>query len=159
MGNPKPVAVFGSVFNKFADNKDETDSAHSAFGDKNAGGTFDVEDLAMGMIKFDNGACLQIEFSWASNVEKEAVFVEMRGSKAGFKWEHDTVTLYTDDSGSVTPTLPPGKRSHEANLYHFINDVLIGGQEPDFTPEQGVNMIKILTAIYKSAETGREVVL
>ncbi len=35
----------------------------------------------------------------------------------------------------------------------------MNGTEPDFKPQQGVNMIKILTAIYKSAETGKEVLL
>ena len=47
---------------------------------------------------------------------------------------------------------------HEANLRHFA-DVVLNGVEPMFVPEQGVNMIKILEAIYKSAETGREVLL
>ncbi|MBR5460755.1 MAG: Gfo/Idh/MocA family oxidoreductase, partial [Clostridia bacterium] len=70
MGNPTPVAVSGCTFRKFADS-DVSDSANSSCGDKVSGGTFDVEDLAMGFIKFDNGACLQIEFSWASNVERE----------------------------------------------------------------------------------------
>ena len=60
-------------------------------------GTFDVEDLAMGLIRFDNGAVLQIEFSWASNVERETRFVELRGTKSGLTWEGDSgVTFYSD---------------------------------------------------------------
>ena len=47
---------------------------------------------------------------------------------------------------------------HEANIRHFI-DVITGKAEPDFTPEQGVNMVKILEALYKSAELGHEIVL
>ena len=82
MGNPTPVAVSGNTYMKFADN-DVSDSVNSDFGNKNSEGTFDVEDLAMGMIRFDNGALLQIEFSWASNIEKENRFVELRGTKAG----------------------------------------------------------------------------
>ena len=69
MGNPTPVSVSGCTFNKFADNDAKSDSEHAAFGEAKSGGTFDVEDLAMGFIRFDNGACLQIEFSWASNIE------------------------------------------------------------------------------------------
>ena len=49
-----------------------------------------------------------------------------------------------------------GNPIHAENLRHFA-DVLRGSAEPDFTPDQGVNMIKILTAMYESAETGREV--
>ena len=38
-------------------------------------------------------------------------------------------------------------------------DVLEGKAEPVFVPDQGIDMIKILTAIYESAETGKEVLL
>ena len=70
MGSPKPVAVTGCTYCKFADT-DVSDSTESKFGEKSSSGTFDVEDLAMGFIRFENGACLQIEFSWASNIEAE----------------------------------------------------------------------------------------
>ena len=163
MGNPKPVAVYGSTYNKFAKTEDQADSEHAKFGDKKADGVFDVEDLAIGMIKFDNGCALQIEFSWASNVEAEYGFIEMRGTKAGFKWEGskpiNNLTLYTDDAVSIVPTIKPGGQAHMENIKHFVDDVLIGGKEPNFKPEQGVEMIKILTGIYKSAETGKEVLL
>ena len=164
MGNPKPVAVTGSIYNKFAENEDAPDSEHADFGDKNSGGTFDVEDLAIGMIRFDNGASMQIEFSWASNIEAEYGFIEMRGTKAGFKWEGSNpinhLTLYTDDCALVKPPVGFGpKHMHAENIRHFIDDVIIGGKKPEFTPDQGVEMIKILTGIYKSAESGREVIL
>lgn len=64
MGNPTPVAVTGCTYRKFADN-DVSESVDASFGEKVSGGTFDVEDLAMGFIRFDNGACLQVETSWA----------------------------------------------------------------------------------------------
>ena len=163
MGNPKPVAVSGCTYSKFSDNEAEADSEHAAFGDKQSGGTFDVEDLAMGFIRFDNGACLQIEFSWASNVEKERTFVELRGSKAGFTWQYGepTLTIYTEDETGLvdlTPDCGETLNGHRENLNHFVR-VVLGEEEPDFLPQQGINMIKILTAIYRSAETGREVLL
>lgn len=160
MGNPTPVAVSGCTYAKFADN-DVSDSVNSDFGEKNANGIFDVEDLAMGFIKFDNGACLQIEFSWASNVEKENIFVELRGTKAGMEFKDDNVKIFTESDGTLEDIIPkvtdvPG--IHGDNIKHFA-DVLQNGIEPDFTPIQGVNMIKILEAMYKSAETGEEVKL
>ncbi len=158
MGNPKPVAVSGCTYTKFADS-DISDSVNSSFGDKKAGGTFDVEDLAMGFIKFDNGACLQIEFSWASNVEKEQGILELRGDKAGAELKNKELRIYTEDNGTLVdlyPKVVDGNPIHGDNLRHFA-DVLLNGAEPDFTPEQGVDMIKILTAMYKSAETGMEV--
>lgn len=164
MGNPRPVAVTGCTYNKFAEN-DTSDSIDSAYGDKKAAGTFDVEDLAMGFIRFDNGACMQIEFSWASNIEREQRFFELRGTKAGASWSSATQKLgiYEEEYGKTVDYLPnidntKGVPIHEANLRHFA-DVVLNGVEPMFVPQQGVNMIKILEAIYKSAETGREVLL
>ncbi|CAN7627237.1 Gfo/Idh/MocA family protein [Paenibacillus sp. LjRoot56] len=51
MGNPKQVAVSGATYTKFANN-DISDSVHSQFGEKQENGTFDVEDLAIGFIRF-----------------------------------------------------------------------------------------------------------
>lgn len=163
MGNPTPVAVSGCTYAKFADN-DVSDSDNSAFGEKNSGGTFDVEDLAMGFIRFDNGACLQIEFSWASNVGLEKDYVELRGTKAGCELSSEThrVKIFTEEYGEcvdldpVTADDTKGMGGHEGNIRHFV-DVIQGRCEPDFIPAQGVNMIKILEAVYQSAETGKEV--
>ena len=157
MGNPTPVAVSANTYCKFAEN-DVSDSVNSDFGDKNAAGTFDVEDLAMGMIRFDNGAVLQIEFSWASNIKEERRFVELRGTKSGLTWENDEIEFFTEENGQLLDLRPRNLsgNGHGANLRHFI-DVLTQGAEPCFQPQQGVDMIRILCAIYESAQTGREV--
>ncbi|MCR5781680.1 MAG: Gfo/Idh/MocA family oxidoreductase [Clostridia bacterium] len=160
MGNPRPVAVSANTYSKFADN-DVSDSVNSDFGDKDAAGTFDVEDLAMGMIRFENSVVLQIEFSWASNIKKENRFVELRGTKAGIKWEDERAEIYTEENGHLldTATLPVrNDNGHRNNIRHFI-DVLTRGDEPCYTPDQGVDMIKILCAVYESARTGKEVLL
>lgn len=110
---------------------------------------------------FDNGAQLQIEFSWASNVKKETRFVELRGTKAGLNWQDGEVEFYTEEYGKcldVIPTNYATDREHARNLRHFY-DVVIEGAEPCFKPQQGIDMIKILCAVYESARTGREVVL
>ena len=160
MGNPTPVSVSGCVYTKFADS-DVSDSVHAAFGDKNAEGTFDVEDLARGFIKFDNGACLQIEFSWASNVKAEKEFLELRGTKAGSSFVNGELEIYTEKDGVLVDELPQIKDQnggHAANIIHFA-DVIENGTKPDFEPIQGLNMIKVLEAMYKSAETVKEVIL
>ena len=162
MGNPKPVSVSGCTYREF-DDTDVSDSVNSGFGDAKKGGTFDVEDLAMGFIRFDNGACLQIEFSWASNIEYENRFFELRGNKAGAAWNSydDKLKIFTEQYGKTAdlyPNLGKNLNGHAGNIRNFGN-VLLGNEKPVFLPEQGVDMIKILNAIYKSAETGKEVIL
>jgi len=164
MGNPKPVSVTGTTYCKFA-NTDTSDSVNSDFGDKVSDGVYDVEDLAMGTIRFENGAQLQIEFSWASNIKKENRFVELRGTKAGLTWTDATVDdvkleVYSEEFGHTNDLRVHAQTDweHAKNLKNFY-DVVIEGKEPCFRPEQGVDMIKILSAVYESAETGREVIL
>lgn len=161
MGNPTPVAVSGCTYTKFADN-DVSDSVHSSFGEKKSGGTFDVEDLAMGFIRFDNGASMQIEFSWASNIEKETRFCELRGDKAGAYWSEDSLKIFGEEYGSTYDTVVNAKDGdlplHANNIFHFA-DVVLNGAKPDFEPIQGLNIVKILEAMYKSAAEGREIAL
>ena len=160
MGNPKPVSVSGCTYSKFAGNDAESDSEHSAFGDSVQGGTFDVEDLAMGFIRFENGACLQLEFSWASNIEEEKRFVELRGTKAGFTWyDNGGVKIFGEEDGVVfdfEPKLGEMGNGHDRALRHFA-EIILDGREPDYVPQQGLDMIKILDGIYESARTGKEV--
>ncbi len=164
MGNPTPVAVSGCTYCKFADNDASADSEHSKFGEASAEGTFDVEDLAMGFIKFDNGSCMQVEFSWASNIEREKNFIELRGTKAGASTDttDDKFKIFTEENGTlvdIVPKLPEGGLGvHAQNILHFV-DVVNGDAQADFVPVQGVNMVKILEAMYKSAQTGEEIKL
>lgn len=167
MGNPKPVSVVGSTYCKFANDEEKSDSIHSNFGEKIEGGTFDVEDLAIGFIKFDNGASLQLEFSWASNIKREKRFVELRGTKKGVTWRDGLFTLYDGkpnkrfaDWRLKTKQLTYGDKlnGHGGNLLHFL-DVITNDAKPDYVIDQGIDMIKILCAIYESAKTGKEIQL
>jgi predicted dehydrogenase len=157
MGNPKPVSVVGSTYTKFV-NSNISDSEHSKFGQRTESGIFDVEDLAMGFIRLDNGASLQIEFSWASNIEEDVNFVELRGTKAGISFRNGDVTVYSEIEGTLVDLKPRVKQDmggHAENINHFI-DVVQGREEPIFTIDQGVQLMKILAAIYESARTGTE---
>ena len=159
MGNPVPVAVSGCTYCKFA-KSGASDSEHAKFGNKSDEGTFDVEDLAIGFIRFANGTSLQIEFSWASNVENENMFVELRGTKAGSFMDGSQCKIFSEGPAGlydIQPKLVKNPRGeHGMMLYHFI-DVVQKRAQPIILPEHGVNMIKILSAMYESAAKGKEV--
>lgn len=159
MGNPKPVAVTGATYSKFADNE-LSNSVHSNYGEKRENGVYNVEDLATGFIRFANGASLQLEFSWASNIGESMNFVELRGTKAGCSLKKGELQIFSEAAGrliDINPVLDRGAEpGHARNLRHFI-DCVLQREQPVFTPDQGVDMIKILSALYESAESGREV--
>ncbi len=157
MGAPKPVAVSGCTYCKFAGST-ISDSVHSQFGEKIENGTFDVEDLAIGFIRFEDGRSLQIEFSWASNIEAEKNFVELRGEKLGLTICNDQLSIYGEEAGYLTDmNVHVGPNfGHTRYIRHFY-DVAYNGAEPIYDIEEGINMIRILNAMYESAQTGREV--
>lgn len=150
MGDPKPVSVVGATYNKFA-NKDEENA-----------GTFDVEDLATGFIRFDNGATLLIEFSWASNIEDEMNYYELRGTKSGVSFKNGDLKIFSEIEDTLVDIVPrllnDSTPNHTRNINHFI-DVLQNRSKPIISPDQGVDMIKILSAIYESAQIGKEVIV
>ncbi|MFW6270995.1 MAG: Gfo/Idh/MocA family protein, partial [Bacillota bacterium] len=116
MGNPKPVSVMGSTYRKFAEEGNE---------DNKNEGTFDVEDLAMGFVKFDNGVTLALEFSWASNIEQTDRYIELLGSDFGAKWhsKDSNLKLFTEINGRTTiqkPNILSGG-GHYENIDHFLN--------------------------------------
>lgn len=153
MGNPKPVTVSGAAYQKFGELSEEEKANHCIY---------DVEDLASGYIRFDNGATLQLEFSWASHIEKEHKYLDLLGSKAGASWvEGNPLKIFSTSDGALTDTVPTfysDVNGHESNFQNFV-DVINGRAKQVVTPSQGVDMIKILCGIYESAQSGHEIKL
>ena len=67
MGSPKPVAAAGNTWTYLGNKKSDVVSQWPNWDYK----TYTVEDLAIGQIRFDNGAILQIEASFAGHIEKD----------------------------------------------------------------------------------------
>jgi predicted dehydrogenase len=150
MGYPKPVWVMGSTYNPIG-------SALAA----ERGAAFDVEDLAVGLIKFENGATLVIEASWAANIaERELMETRLYGTKAGlvqhnveetYKFEAE---LYVERNGAhFDMKLHSPLRPCPTPMYHFV-DCILTGKPHIATAEEGLRVMEILDAIYRSAAEG-----
>ncbi|RMD74046.1 MAG: gfo/Idh/MocA family oxidoreductase, partial [Lentisphaerae bacterium] len=80
MGNPRPVAVFGSTYAEFGPRK----MGIGGWGTPEWDGVFNVEDLATALIKMDNGATLTLEVSWAVNTDStQKPFINLMGTEGG----------------------------------------------------------------------------
>jgi predicted dehydrogenase len=153
MDYPEPAWVMGSTYNSIA----------SAIAKKQKK-TYDVEDLACGMIKFKNGATLEIEASWAANIkENEQMSTRLLGTRGGlFQYNLEEgyqfkVECYQEKAGcqydwQLHPPVPACKSSY----YTFV-DSIVKDIPYVVSPEQGVTVMKILDAIYQSAATGKPV--
>jgi predicted dehydrogenase len=141
MGSPKPVAVSGCAVQKFPQTV--------------RGGTFDVEDFASAYIRFENGATMAAEVSWAMNCAEERQYSEIYGSKAGANVS--PLTIWTERHGILENIQPKNPRG--ISLYEHFASCILEDKTPISPGEHGVIMMKILDAIYASSETGREVII
>ncbi|MGB0384644.1 MAG: Gfo/Idh/MocA family protein [Ardenticatenaceae bacterium] len=153
MGYPKPTWVMGSTY----------DPIGSAWAEQ-LDAKFDVEDLAAGFIKFENGATLALEASWAANIqETELMETRLLGTKAGlvqrnidetYKFEAE---MYLELNGShFDMKLHPPTKPVMRAMYYFVDSILNNTPHPA-TGEEGVMVMEILDAIYESARTGQPV--
>ncbi len=169
MGSPEPVSVVGSTYNKFKEQAIDGGwpPIETRTGDKYSG-TFDVEDLATSFIKFANGATLFLETSWAGNSET-GLTLNLFGTKAGArvgqsegegKIGETGLKIFAEREGDLMDIVPvlPKVNSYEKEDSHFI-ECIRENKEPITKPKEILNVVKIIEAIYLSAETGKEIKL
>lgn len=153
MGNPRPVTVSASTFNVIG--------ARLAVEQKK---TFDVEDLGAALIRFDNGATVVLEASWAGFTEKrENMVTELWGTTGGViqrnvgeGYEFEALAL-SEEAGSLWKRqLQQPVDACPSSYTEFIAAIL-EDRDPIATGQHGLDVQQILDAVYKSAATGKEI--
>ena len=153
MGYPKPQWVMGGAWSPIASRLA-----------KEQGKKFDCEDLACGMIKFRNGAVLEVEASWAANIaERELMETRLLGTKAGLVhrnrnegYEFDAEIYVERNGAQYDMKLRPPVPGSQTSYHHFVDS--IQNKKPHIaTGEEGLIVMEILDAIYASAKQGRPV--
>jgi predicted dehydrogenase len=163
MGKPQPVSVYGATFHKLANRPHVKAKAGYASVGRTEDDICDVEDMATAMIRFDNGAVLQVEASFSLNIKNDQGKIELFGTKAGAKMEPE-IELYSESNNYMTNVQLDTPTSLEFNglfckeINHFVS-CLMDGIPCRAPAEDGVAMMQILDAIYESARTGHEVII
>ncbi len=163
MGNPKPVSVFGVTFKKLGNRSELKDKKAYVSVSATDHDICDVEDMACAMVRYDNGAVLSVETSFSLNLKKEVGTIELFGTKGGAKLSPE-LEMYTEINGYMAdvnlcaPTALSFDGLFQGEIDHFAECILDG--VPCRAPaEDGIMIMRILRAIYESAETGHEVLL
>lgn len=163
MGKPHAVSVYGATFTKLGARENIKDVANYRSSGASEHDICNVEDFATGMIRFDNGAVLQIEASFSLNLKKDKGEIELFGTKAGAKLDPE-LEIYSEENGymtNTTLTIPTALSFDDlfaGEINHFVSCVKDG--TPCISPaEDGVEIMGILDALYESAKTGHEVII
>ena len=163
MGGPRVVSVYGATFQKLGNRPNIKTSKNYLSTGAGQNDICDCEDLATATIRFDNGAVLSVEMSFSLNIGKGEANIQLFGTKSGVKMD-DSVQLYSELNGYMTNIELHGKtgfdfeNAFKAEIANFVASVR-GEAECRNPAEDGVELMKILTAIYRSAETGHEEVI
>ena len=144
MGCPKPVAAIGATFSKFGPRGEGMGTWGVGFGE----GPADVEDLAVGMIRFENGATIFVEVSWALHLDQPMNYSMVYGTEAGATIVPE-FKLYRQDKEIKTPEPEPTISPVLGFAQHLCE-----GKELLSPGEDGVVVMKMLDAIYRSAKRG-----
>jgi predicted dehydrogenase len=163
MGSPAAVTVSGSTYDLLGNRANVTTLPRYKAADYDPERN-SVEDMATALVRFENGATLQIDCSYSLHAVQDSISVSVHGDKGGAELEprlqiatemHDSVVNLTPQIGSGTFEVEAGFR---AEIAHFVDSAL--GRAENLAPvDHGVEIVRILEAIYESAATRREVVL
>ena len=154
MGNPVPVAASGQIFRYIGDRQCNVVCMWPNWDHK----TYTVEDLAIGQIRFDNGAVMQVEASFAAHVKDSWNFTFM-GEKGGGDFEN--LEIRCDEHGYMIdkkPAFVPEYDYFERKMRAFV-DTALYNKPNESDAVQGLMIQKMIDGIYASAEKGREVTI
>lgn len=157
LGNPKLKTVSGSTYQEIP--MDEKRKAESKY---------NVEELGIGFVRFEGGITMFMEESWAINMDKDEGDCIM-GSKGGLRL--NPLTLFTEIAGIQVDQpldIEAYKRrrqsvdkyvdAYENSQKNFVYAQL--GRIPLLdTASVALKVAQITDALYRSAESGKEITL
>jgi len=147
IGYPKPVEAFGYATRKFGHRHD---IVHDGDWDRSK---FDVEDFAMGVIRFENDLTVNLETAWACHYQGMggSFFI---GDLAGASYH--PMRIYTDQDGEMIDYEPKPVTGFSGEFESFHQAIRQDLSSP--VPAEEVLMTaKIFDAIYESSRIGRSV--
>ncbi len=120
-----------------------------------------AEDSAVGFVRLDTGATITLDVSWGLLQDKDFAFVNLFGPKGTALF--NPLRLLKSLHGNlvnVTPTAATErnhyKKSYEVEIEHFV-DCVRRNVQPASTAEEALTLMRVVDALYKSADTGKEV--
>lgn len=155
MGCPRPTTVSASVSTKFR---------HQVSSEI----PFDVDDTGFAFLRFDNGAVMHLEVTWAANLtddipekapgRREGISTVLYGDKASLRL--DPLTLFEDRAGVLVdvPLEADSGNGFKEQMENFVQAVATGS-EPLNNARQALYLMEMLDAIYESSAIGREILI
>lgn len=161
MGKPKVKTISGNTYKKLGNRSNIQNLSFYQAADYDASKNT-VEDLANALIRFENGASLLVDVSFALHARQNENSVKLYGEKGSFEIDPEVVivTEKLDTIINIHPQLDNKGFNFGAafqnEINHFIDCVI--HQKESLSPvEDGLEIMKMLCGIYESAAKGVEI--
>ena len=160
-GFPRPLTASASMTRLFPAKRGGTAP------DATVAARFTAEDLITAHLRFDGGFWMTLEGSWIDNrpsvngVASWDYSLDAIGEKAQFQFDPLTIRGETQ-AGEIVDLLPDSVRPDVAfppsvaALIADVVDAIQAGRKPLPSGEQALEVQRVVDAIYRSAELGRE---
>ncbi|MCR8634352.1 Gfo/Idh/MocA family protein [Paenibacillus radicis (ex Xue et al. 2023)] len=161
MGRPKVKSVSGNTYYKLGNRANVEYFSFYQAADYDATKN-DVEDMANALIRFENGASLMVDVSFTLHAVKNDTTISIHGTKGGAQVEPE-LQIAAEKHDVMINLLPQADRlsfdfvaGFNSEIEHFVGCCL--GRLETLSPvEDGVEMMKMLCAVYESAASGQEI--
>jgi predicted dehydrogenase len=166
MDNPNVVSVSAATYAKLGP-KGKGNWSSGRFRQE-SDKPYEVEDLATAFLRTDKGASLHLETSWAAYTGATDEFgIALMGDKGGAELhvkeysEIGTLKIFGDMGGAPTDSTPrlqaKGASAGHAEVIRRFADSILTGVPMSPSGEEGLDRTRLIDAIYRSADLGREV--
>ncbi len=156
IGNFSPLAVSGFSYSKFG----SRGLGEGSWGKSDPGERiFDVDDFAGALVRLQGGVTLELEASWARHqAAPDSRDVELFGTEGGATvFPPRLFKGLSGGRGYETIELQDGPlRYPGADRHHNWIDAILGVAGIECTLSQALAVQRIIDAVYRSAENGRE---
>lgn len=156
----KPTAVSANTYAKFGPRMGDYTYVGMWAGPPKLEGVFDVEDYACGTVRFGKKATMTFDIAWAANAPQET-HIDVLGEDGGVRFGNGTVRVLTEHAGrlaDIEPQFDKNANSYEGEARAFLA-ACRGEAPPAATAAEGVTVMKLIDAVYASAEAGREIAI
>lgn len=155
MGEPRPTAASAQMFTYLGNKPPAALCSWGPWDYK----TYNVEDLAIGLIRFEGGAVMSVEASFAAHIKDDVFNLQVMGEKGGCILHPPTV--YTDEAGTMV-NIESSFHGNWDSMDRKIDDWIArirGEKETQCPAEAGLAVQKMLDGLYESAQAGKEVAI
>ncbi|MFH1476391.1 MAG: Gfo/Idh/MocA family oxidoreductase [Verrucomicrobiota bacterium] len=156
-----PTRVSAMTYAKFGANMRAYKYVSMWAGPPNYAGVCDVEDYAVGLVRFGRKATMSFEIAWAANAE-EVMYIELMGDKGGVRaMDGKPLKILTEYEGRVADITP--QFNTDTNRFYVQAAKFLaacrGECPPPATSAEGLTVMRLMDGVYQSARSGQEVTL